>query len=275
MRLVASISAVLLLTTLTGCATRSDMQNLRGDMDEVKTRILGMEKDISGVKNLTHEEMKRSLAAFQKELDSVRKGTADLQATLDSARVDMQALTGKIDDVAIQAKKPAEDIALLKEDTNRRLTAFEERLLKVEKGFEEILKNVGDLKTTATESTPEALYQKALDTFRAGDTQKARELFTKFLGRYPKHELAANAHYWIGETYYGEKNYDQAILEFQEVIKNFPDKEKAPAAMLKQALAFRTLGDTKSARYVLKKLIEEHPLADEAKTAKEKLKEFK
>jgi tol-pal system protein YbgF len=208
-------------------------------------------------------------------LDTVRKGTADLQATLDSARVDMQALTGKVDDVAIQAKKPAEDISLLKEDTDRRLTAFEERLLKVEKGVEELQKNIADIKTTATESTPEALYQKALDTFRAGDTQKARELFSKFLSLYPKHELAANAHYWIGETYYGQKNYDQAILEFQEVIKNFPDKEKAPSAMLKQALAFRALGDTKSARYVLKKLIEEHPLADEAKAAKEKLKEFK
>ncbi len=275
MRLVASVSTALLLVTLTGCASRRDMESLQNDMDEMKTRILSMEKDISGVKSLTQEEMKRSLASFQAEMDSVRKGTADLQATLDSARVDMQALTGKIDDVAVQAKKPAEDIALLKEDTNRRLTAFEERLLKVEKGLEDLQKSAADLKTAATEATPEALYQKALDTFRSGDAQKARDLFGKFLERYPRHELTANAHYWIGETYYAEKNYDQAILAFQEVIKNYPGKEKVPAAMLKQALAFRALGDTKSARYVLKKLIEVHPLADEAKTAKEKLKEYK
>ncbi len=275
MRLVASIATALLLATLTGCASRSDLEHLQSNMDELTTRLLSMEKDISGVKNLTQEEMTRRLSEFQKEMDTVRKGTADLQATLDSARVDMQTLTGKIDDVAIQAKKPAEDISLLKDDTNRRLTAFEERLLKVEKGLEELQKNVTDLKTAATEGNPEALYQKALDTFRSGDTQKARELFSKFLERYPKHDLAANAHYWIGETYYGEKNYDQAILAFQDVIKNFPGKEKAPAAMRKQALAFRALGDTKSARYVLKKLVEEHPLAEEAKTAKEKLKEFK
>ncbi len=275
MRLVASVSTALLLVTLTGCASRRDMESLQNDMDEMKTRILSMEKDISGVKSLTQEEMKRSLASFQAEMDGVRKGTADLQATLDSARVDMQALTGKVDDVAVQAKKPAEDIALLKEDTNRRLTSFEERLLKVEKGLEELQKSAADLKTAATEATPEALYQKALDTFRSGDAQKARDLFGKFLERYPRHELTANAHYWIGETYYAEKNYDQAILAFQEVIKNYPGKEKVPAAMLKQALAFRALGDTKSARYVLKKLVEEHPLADEAKTAKEKLKEFK
>jgi tol-pal system protein YbgF len=87
--------------------------------------------------------------------------------------------------------------------------------------------------------------------------------------------LAANAHYWLGETYYSEKKYDQAILEFQEVIKNFPGKEKVPAAMLKQAMAFKEMGDTKSARYLYKKLIEEFPAAAEAKSAKEKLKDLK
>jgi TolA-binding protein len=45
--------------------------------------------------------------------------------------------------------------------------------------------------------------------------------------------------------------------------------------MLKQAMAFKELGDVKSARYVLKKLIEDFPFAEEVKTAKEKLKEYK
>ena len=87
--------------------------------------------------------------------------------------------------------------------------------------------------------------------------------------------MAANAHYWLGETYYNEKKYDQAVLEFQEVIKKFPGKEKVPAAMLKQGMAFKEMGDAKSARYLFKKLIEQFPTADETKIAKEKLKDLK
>ena len=97
----------------------------------------------------------------------------------------------------------------------------------------------------------------------------------KFLEQNPKHELAANAHYWIGETHYSEKNYEPAILAFQEVIKNFPDKDKVPAAMLKQAMAFNAINDAKSAKYILKKLVDGYPKSDEAKKGKELLKELK
>jgi len=45
--------------------------------------------------------------------------------------------------------------------------------------------------------------------------------------------------------------------------------------MFKQALAFKGLGDTKSARYVLGKLIENFPRSSEAGMAKAKLKEMK
>ena len=150
-----------------------------------------------------------------------------------------------------------------------RLTAIDERLKKLEKGFEETEK-----KAAAKEEmrSPEALYQQGLSNLKGGNPQQARELFTRFITAFPKHELTANALYWVGETYYSEKKYDQAILEFQEVIKNFPGKEKVPAAMLKQGMAFKELGDVKSARYLYKKLLEDFPASDEARVAKEKLK---
>jgi tol-pal system protein YbgF len=116
---------------------------------------------------------------------------------------------------------------------------------------------------------------KGLDTFKTGDMPAAREIFTKFIEQHPQHDLAANAHYWIGETYYSEKSYEPAILAFQEVIKNFPEKDKVPAAMLKQAMAFNAIKDTKSAKYVLKKLGEGFPKSEEALKAKDLLKEIK
>jgi tol-pal system protein YbgF len=255
MRLITLGISLAGLLVVAGCASRGEMEILQRDTDEMKTRIVQMEKDL------------RLAEAQQKELDTLRKGTADLQATLESARVDMQVLTGKVDDAALLAKKPTDDLNLLREDMERRFASLDERMAKLEKGLSDT--------AAKEEKSPEALYQKGLETFRNGDMPKAREQFSRFLELYPNHDLTANARYWLGETYFGEKKYDQAILEFQEVIKKFPGKEKVPAAMLKQALAFKELGDVKSARYVLKKLIEDFPLADEVKPAKEKLKEMK
>lgn len=275
MQFIRRWSPIVLALALSACASRETVDNVQRDMDEMKTRMFKMEKDIGGMRSEAKEGIDKTIKDFQNEMENLRKGSADLQATLDSAKVDMQVLTGKVDDVRLLAQKPAEDIALLKEDTDRRLTAMEERLSKLDKSFEELQKAVAEAKTREMEQSPDALYQRGLDTLKGGDPQKAREYFTKFIELFPKHELTANARYWLGETYYHEKKYDQAILEFQEVIKNYPGKEKVPAAMLKQAMAFKELGDAKSARYVYKKLIEDSPYTDEARIAKEKLKELK
>jgi tol-pal system protein YbgF len=286
--------AVLSLLAMTGCAMKSDLEAVQRDMEELKGRHLTIEKDFGGFKSETREGVERTLKEYQKEFDalrkvsselqadyrskmeSLRKGTADLQAALDAAKVDMQVLAGKVDDANLLAKKPADDLSLLKEDLERRLTAMDGRTGKLEKELEEVRKKMAEAPPAKqAELSPEALYQQGLETYRGGNPQKAREFFVRFIERYPNHELAANAHYWTGETYYAEKQYEQAILEFEKVIKNYPGREKVPSAMLKQAMAFKELGDATSARYVLKKLLDDFPHAGEAALAKTKLKELK
>jgi tol-pal system protein YbgF len=271
----------LAMLTLVGCASQAELELVRRDSDEMKGRIFTIDKTLGEVRGEAKEGVEKSLAGYrqslealqrdvegyQKDMAAIRKGGADLQATLDSARVDMQLLTGKVDDVRILAQKPADDIALLKEDTAKRLAALDERLARLEKSVGEQQKKSAEL-----QRTPEMQYQQAAEAMKGGDVVRARELFTKFLELHPKHKLAANAHYWLGETYYSEKNFEQAILEFQEVIKNFPEKEKVPAAMLKQGMAFKEMGDAKSSVYILKKLVEEFPKSEDAKIAREKLR---
>ncbi len=269
MRFINIRLSLLVILVLAGCASRSDLDYLRSDVDELKTRIFKTEKEMVDLRSETREGVEKNLKGLQSDMEIVRKGAADLQATIESIKVDMQVAAGKLDDAALLAKKPADDLAFLKEDMGRRFTSIEERMAKLEKGLDEQKKAA-----EATPDNPDLLYQKGLDTFRRGDIQKARELLTRFIELFPLHGMVANAHYWLGETYYSEKKYDQAVLEFQEVIKKFPGKEKVPAAMLKQGMAFKELGDAKSARYIYKKLGEDFPASDEARVAREKLKEL-
>ncbi len=266
---------VTLLIIAAGCANQRDVQFLQGDMDEVKSRLFRMEKEIGGLKTETKGSVEISQKTVQSDIAGIRKGMADLQNSLEGTRVDLQVLSGKVDDAGQAAKRPVEDVALLKEDMRLRLAALEEKVQKLEKGVDLLGKQLAETKAKEPEKSPEALYQQGLDLFKGGSMAKARETFARFTELYPKHELAANAHYWSGETYYSEKKYDEAILEFEKVIRNYPGKDKVPAAMLKQGLAFKEIGDIKSARHVLKKLVENHPTAEEAVKAKEKLKELK
>lgn len=272
----SSITILSLYLALTGCATQSSLESTRNDIDAVKTRLFSVEKELGGIR----DESKERLAAFDKdfksEVNSIRKIAADTQATIDSNKSEIQALNGRLDDMAIGVKKPNEELTRYRDDADKRIILLEERIVKLQATVDALAKNGAEALTAKdVPVTPDAIYLKGLEKFKAGDMPAARDIFTKFLEQYPKHELAANAHYWIGESLYGEKNYEAAIIAFQDVIKNYPQQPKVPAAMLKQSLAFKAIKDAKNARYVLKKLIEAYPRSDEAKKAKILLKEIR
>jgi tol-pal system protein YbgF len=267
---------LVVMTGLTGCASQGALDSTRYDVDEMRTRVTSLEKNLGGIRNESREGIDTIEKNLKSDVAAVRKLSADIQAAIDSTKTDMQAMSGKLDDMSISLKKPTEDLARYREDADKRIIVLEDRIIKLQSTLDELTKKVGELaQVKETPPTPDAIYMKGLDTFKAGDMPTARGIFTKFLEQYPQHDLAANANYWIGETHYSEKSYEPAILAFQEVIKNFPTKDKVPAAMLKQAMAFNAINDTKSAKYVLKKLGEAFPKSDEAIKAKELLKEIK
>lgn len=267
------IAGCLLIISLTGCASRSDFTNLERDAGDTRRRVIRLEREMEGVRQTASDEVQNSLKTFRKELDMVRKSAADIQASQDTVRVDMQEQSGKIDDLNILVKKHTEEKKFEGEEAERRLAGLEARLAALEKELAAVKGSSGS-PTTTTPNTAEGLYQAALATFKSGDMAKARNELSRVIEMNPHHDLVANAQYWIGETYYGEKNYDQAILAFQDVISKYPKKDKAPAALLKQALSFKALADKKSARYLLRKLQEDYPRSDEAKRVPALLKEL-
>lgn len=272
------ILALVLVVCIAGCASQGSLENARSDIDSIKTRLFSIDRDLAGVR----EESKLNVSAIEKgfktDVSAVRKMSADIQATIDSTKEEMRVLNGKLDDTVLAVKKPADELARYREDADKRIIALEERILKQQAVIDTLSKKMAEISIVKKEETataPDSLYLKGLDSLKGGDVITAREQFTKFLELNPAHDLAANAHYWIGETHYSEKNYESAILSFQEVIKSYPGKDKVVPAMLKQAMAFNEIKDTKSAKFVLKKLIEGYPKSEEAKKAKDMLKEIK
>jgi tol-pal system protein YbgF len=267
---------VLLPLLLAACATKGELNIARQDIEETKTRLIQAEKSVSAIKTEAKEIAEKGSREALKNLELLRKGTADMQANLDSMRYDVQVMTGKVDDLGLAAKKPFDDISLLKEDTAKSVVAMEERLRKLEADMAQTIARLTAIaKALEPPPIPENVYKQAMDTLKSGEIEKARDIFNKFSEQFPDHKLSANVRYWIGETYYLEKNYEQAVVEFQRVIKEYPGKEKVSAAMLKQGLSFRELGDIKSAKFIIKELIDKFPRAEEIPAAKEALLKLK
>ena len=93
-----------------------------------------------------------------------------------------------------------------------------------------------------------------------------------FIAKYPGHPLVANAQYWIGEAYYVQRDYRQALTEFHKVLDTAPGSAKAADALLKIGLAHRSLRDDKRARQSWQRVVREFPRSEAAAKAKVFLK---
>ena len=108
--------------------------------------------------------------------------------------------------------------------------------------------------------TPKELYDDAtsllLDDQNSSGAERALKSFIK---DHPEHELASNAYYWLGETYYVRKLFKQAAYAFAEGYQRFPKGNKAPDYLLKLGMAFGQLGKDSEACTAFLRLLTSFP----------------
>lgn len=277
--MLRSLAILFVSLLLCSCVTQQDLQMQR-DLLDMKRRLGEAERSLAELQADTS-------GGVRAQVETLSRNQADFQAELDGVRVDLQSMQGSAGDQERANEELRQELTLLRDELNLQLADYGQRLAKLETAVQAGSVAVPATKAAAGkapavvtpkaqptpvgESAPE-LYDRALKTIRE-DRQFAagRELMELFLNRYPKDDLAVNAAYWVGETYYAEKNFEKAILQFEDIIQQYGEHPKVASAMLKQALAFEASGDANTAKLLLQRVIDTYPLSDEASKAKEKL----
>jgi tol-pal system protein YbgF len=115
-------------------------------------------------------------------------------------------------------------------------------------------------------------YQNGLELFGRGRIDDSRRVFESVFEANPESDLADNALFWIGETYYVTGKLSEAMSYFRRVASDYPDQNKAPDAMLRLGLAISKTGDLALARSTFDQLIARYPYSTAASAAKYEIK---
>ncbi|MBF0255222.1 MAG: tol-pal system protein YbgF [Gammaproteobacteria bacterium] len=121
----------------------------------------------------------------------------------------------------------------------------------------------------------EAAYKAAFEQLKAGQYKTSIESFRSFLGAYPAGLYADNAQYWLAEAYYVQRQYDQALAEFDRVLKGFPQSPKVADALLKMAYIQSDKANTQVAQDLLNRLISQFPNSTAAGLGKKQLERLR
>ncbi len=122
--------------------------------------------------------------------------------------------------------------------------------------------------------SPDSVYFTAYSDYNKKNYDLAIVGFTQFVNQFPSNVLADNSLYWIGECYYAQKKYSKAIEVFSDIIAKYKKGDKVPDALLKKGYALIEMDRVESGISVLKILISDFPLSEEAYLAQQKIKEL-
>jgi tol-pal system protein YbgF len=253
------------------------------------TTLLQGQKDLSTQMTQDHTVMK---TLVEQSGDTVGKLNGTMSA-LQKSMQDVQANSGaRLDTMSTQVQGLSDNL----EEIKSRLGKLNQQLVDLQNTVQSLdakisgtspstpaASNVpqptgGTLPTSSAASGPapsaDTLYSNGLRDITSGKYALARQEFQDYLKYYGDTDLASNAQFYLGEIAYSEKNYDQAVSEFDKVLTNYPKSFKLAPARLRKGMALIELGQKTAGVRELRDVIKRFPGTEEERKARAKLKEL-
>jgi len=293
-RHIAIFSAAVLAGALTGSlvgprpaeAVARELIELQRDV----TSLLQGQKDLSTQVTQDHTVMK---TLVEQSSDNVNKLGATMSSLQKSVQ-DVQANSGaRLDTMSTQVQGLSDNL----EEIKSRLGRLNQQLVDLQNSVQSL-----DAKISGTTPAPAAgaanpasstgaspsssavpsgpapsadtLYSNGLRDITSGKYDLARSEFEDYLKYYADTDLASNAQFYLGEIFYKQKQYVDAVAAYDKVLTAYPKSFKLGPARLRKGMALIELGQKTAGIRELREVVKRFPGSDEDRLARGKLKEL-
>lgn len=201
---IACMALVPLL--LSGCvATKSDVRLLRQDVARLQA-----------TQDSLYRESVRQSASLA---DSVRQTTEMLRTTRGALSAQIKQLQDMLITLSELAGQTQQRIREMREQADRALQQQQQQQAQAQ------------TQPSADPAQADALYRTGLSKLQEKSATAARIAFEQFLEEYPQHERAADAQFYLAETYVLNEDHADAVTNFERVSEAYPTSTRAPEAL--------------------------------------------
>lgn len=270
-------AAIVALALLGGCfypadrgrALETRVQSLEGENHALRNRLEQNSAQLQATLPRIDEKIAEVSRALQTLDKASRRSNADASVVLQRNVEDVATLRGQMETYLHQLEELRTQLQTEQAQTEQKLI----QMMGPEavKAWE-ARKKLDDLERP---TEPRAYFSLAASKARAADPAVARKLYDEFLQKWPKHELAGEAHFGLGELFYKDDRCREALGEYLKVLQGYPKTKSAPDAYLHSADCFGKLKMNAEAKQTLEELVKKYPTSNAAKLARTKLKKGK
>jgi tol-pal system protein YbgF len=245
----------------------------RGKQMEARIQHLEAESDVAAKQlDELRAAVRERIAAVDAKIAelnaSAHRSGADLAVNQDRLQGEVVRLRGLLEEEGHRLQLLEQALAQQKNDTDARFAA-----LKGAGALEEYeaKKKAEQLKRPADKGEFFALAQAQESK---GERAVARELYEEFVKKWPSDPRAADAHFRLGELWFGDRRYREAILEYGKVAQDFPRSDKAPDSLFRTGESMLALDLKDDARGLFEEVRKRYPRSTAARRAKARLAEL-
>lgn len=268
------LAATLLLA---GCATSGDLQRAEDKISELQNQIAQIKQTTAA-----KQDVQSVNDRIAKQTDELLRSNATLVAKVDEMDQRIQNSQGSIEQTGYRIDRLVQQLTQAQhdiDDLKARLAASAPASTTTAPttgpaGSTPAMSEVNVAPPVQPSVSPMEVYQSAYRDYQRGNFDLAIQGFQDFLKQNANSDLSDNAVYWIGESLFSQKKYQEAIAQFDSVVTKYPQSEKVPGALLKKGYAYINLGEKAQGIVQLQYVVHEHPSSQEASLARQKLKQL-
>jgi tol-pal system protein YbgF len=237
---------LLALLLLPGCvATKADVRKLQLDMAAMRARQDSLERANTRQARLLQDSLRASTEIMRTIRGQIANDIKDVKELL----LTVQQLLGQND----------QRLAQLREQFERQQQ-------------QATAPPPAPMSGSSDQANIDRLFQAGMDRLESSPAT-ARIAFQQIISDYPRdRERAADAQFYIAETYYKERNFTQAYKEYETVAESYPETKRAPNALLRAGVIAEENGDRTKARQYYTKVTTNFKNSDEAREASQNLR---
>jgi len=134
--------------------------------------------------------------------------------------------------------------------------------------------NPGPTTSNVPPISGDMLYQNANRDRLGGKSDLALQEYGEYVRLYGDGPLAPAAEYWVGDLYFAQGDYDDALKAFDQVLERYPANNKTPDALLMKGKTLVKLDKRNAGASEFRELIKRYPGSDAAVKARAQLKQM-
>jgi tol-pal system protein YbgF len=281
-RIALALPAVLLYVASPAAAQNREHQQMAAELRMLQEQTQQLAITLAAVNQALAESVKLLNARMDEDANALRKGFADQKLLIDNMATDVSRIRERSNDTNVRIGSLQEELEALRTTVQ----ALQQTAVAppAPAPIVDPLAPAGTGTSTtpaplpppvAPPSTaglsPTRLYETAQADYFAGQWSSAISGFEAFLRAFPRSEQADDAQLYIGETYFAQNQWSEAIAAYNQLIQSYAGTNSVPVAYYKRGLAQERLGQIDAARASWEAAAKSFPDSDAGRLAKQNL----